>query len=141
METTEHRWQKGDEEIRRIQQDIQEGKNWKYRMEAGVVMTIVGKIWIPEAKRREMIEETHKMLAHAGRDKVLHYIGSPYDMAKMKDMVKETISACETCQKNKVFTTATKEETVELTAREPFEKIYIDICRPFPESQRKKNMY
>ena len=38
-------------------------------------------------------------------------------MVKMKDMVKETISACEACQKNKVVTTATKYETVELTAR------------------------
>ena len=35
-------------------------------MEAGVVTTVVGKIWNPEAKRREMIKETHKMLAHAG---------------------------------------------------------------------------
>ena len=59
-----------------------------------------------------MIEETHKMRGHAGADKVLNYIGSAYDMAKMKDMVKETISKFPACQKNKVFTTATKEETV-----------------------------
>ena len=63
-------------------------------MEAGVVTTILGKIWIPEAKRMEMIKETHKMLVCARADKILHYIGKAYDMAKMKDMVKETISAC-----------------------------------------------
>ena len=50
VETTEHRWQIGYEEIRRIQQDIQEDKNWKYRMEAGVVTKIVGKIWISDPK-------------------------------------------------------------------------------------------
>ena len=61
-----------------------------------------------------------------------NYIGNAYNMAKMKDLVKETISACEACQKSKVVTTATKEETVELTEREPFKKIYIDICGPFP---------
>jgi len=133
-------WQKGDEEIKRIKKDIEEGKSWKYRIEAGVVMTVVDKIWIPEAKSREMIKETHKMLSHAGADKVLHYIGNAYDMTKMKEVVKETISACEACQKNKVVTSTMKEETMELTAKEPFEEIYIDICGPLPKSQR-KNMY
>ena len=68
------------------------------------MMTVTNKIWIPEAKSREMIMETHKMLSHAGEDKVLHYIGNAYDMTKMKEFVKETISACEACQKNKVTT-------------------------------------
>ena len=40
--------------------------------------------------------------------------------------------------KNKVVTTATKEETIQLSANEPFEKLYMDICGPFRESFRKK---
>jgi len=99
-------------------------KNWKYRMEAGMVTTIVGKIWIPEAKRRKMIKETYKMLGHAGADKVLDYIGSAYDMAKMKDVVK----ARRSMPYEQGSYDSEEEETVELTAREPFEKIYIDIC-------------
>ena len=59
----------------------------------GILISLIRKmIWIPKAKRMEMIKETHKMLAHAGADKVLHYIGNAYDMAKMKNMVKETIN-------------------------------------------------
>ena len=56
------------------------------------MITVTDKIWIPEAKSREMIKETHKILSHARADKVLHYIGNAYDMTKyMKEVVKETI--------------------------------------------------
>jgi len=71
------------EEIQRIKKDMEEGKSWKYQIESDVVMTVADKIWIPEAKSREMITETHKMLSHAEADKVLHYIGNAYDMTKM----------------------------------------------------------
>jgi len=96
---------KYDEYIRTRKQKL------KIQNGSGRIDDNCGKIWIPEAKRREMIKETQKMLAHAGADKVKHYIGNTYDMALMKDMVKEAISACEACLKNKVVTTATKKET------------------------------
>ena len=40
--------------------------------------------------------------------------------------------------KTKTVTTQTKEDTIKLTASEPFEKIYIDICGPLQETFRKK---
>ena len=59
-------------------------------------------------------------------------------MTKMKEIVKETISACNAYQKNKAVTSTMKEETIKFTAKEPLEKIYINICGPLPELQRKK---
>ena len=56
----------------------------------------------------------------------------------MSDMVNEVIRTCEACQKTKVYTRKTKEKTVQITASEPFEKIYIDICGSFRQSFRKK---
>jgi len=34
-----------------------------------------------------------------------------------------------------------KEETIELTTKEPFEKIYINICGPLPKSERKRYVF
>jgi len=131
-------WQTNSEEILRIREDIRLGKSWRFRLERGVVMTSTGKIWIPEDKRQEMIKATHRMLSHAGVEKTYGYIAAAYDMLQMKEMIKYTIRECEACQKNKVVTTATKEETIQLSANEPFEKLYMDICGPFRESFRKK---
>ena len=61
-----------------------------------------------------------------------------FDMHNMKESVKETIRHCEACQRTKVVTTKTREETIKLTATEPGEKIYIDICGPLNETFRKK---
>jgi len=55
-------------------------------------MTVADRVWISEAKSMEMIKETTWMLSHAGMDKFLHYVDNAYDMNKMKEVVKETIS-------------------------------------------------
>ena len=131
-------WQIDDEEIRSIKKDINLNENNLFKIENGIVRTQAGKIWIPETRRQEMIRKTHNMLSHAGVKKVLTYISTTYDMFKMSDMVNEVIRTCEACQKTKVYTRKTKEKTVQITASEPFEKIYIDICGPFRQSFRKK---
>ena len=78
------------------------------------------------------------MLSHAGVEKIYGYIEAAYDMLQMKEMIKDTIRECDACQRNKVVTMTTKEETIQLSANEPFEKLYMDICGPFRESFRKK---
>ena len=51
-------------------------------------------------------------------------------MKEMETLCKEIIGKCKVCLKAKTITTKTKETTKQLTAEEPFEKIYIDICGP-----------
>jgi len=132
-------WQKGSKEIQNIKDEIKSGKSWKFKLVNGIVVTTVaGKIWIPEDRKSEMIKAIHTMLSHAGAEKTLNYVTSTYGMNKIKDVVKEVIRNCQACQKSKTVTTATKEKTIHITANEPFEKIYIDVCGPFRESLRKK---
>ena len=59
-------------------------------------------------------------------------------MHNIKKSVRETTRHCEACQRAKVVITKTKEETIKLTASEPGEKIYIDICGQLNETFRKK---
>jgi len=59
-------------------------------------------------------------------------------MNNNKESVKETIRHYKACQRTKVVTTITREETIKLTATEPGEKIYIYICGPLNETFRKK---
>ena len=59
-------------------------------------------------------------------------------MAKMKEIIINNMNV-QYMAKNKVITTSNKEETMEVTAAELFEKIYIvHTWGPSPESQKKK---
>ena len=109
-----------------------------FKIENGIIRIKAGKICIPETRRQEMIRKTHNMLSHAGAKKGLTYMSTTYNIFKMSDMVNEVIRMCEAYQKTKVYTRKTKEKTVQITASELFEKIYIDICDSFRQSCRKK---
>jgi len=50
----------------------------------------------------------------------------------------DIVRSCETCQKNKVVTTSTKEKTKVLTATSLFEIVYTDICGPMRETSGRK---
>ena len=43
--------------------------------------------------------------------------------------------------KSKTVTNATREKTIHITASEPFEKIYIDVCGPFRVQSLRKKRY
>ena len=134
----ESKWQKENTEIENIKEEVLRDISWKFIVENGIVKTKEGKIWIPEVRRKEMIKEIHSALSHAGFEKTISYIRCNYDMKNMKEIIRQTVRHCEACQKVKTVTTATKEETIKLSANEPFEKIYIDICGPLKETFRKK---
>ena len=134
----QHEWQKDSTEIVRIKEEITRGASWKFKLLNGIVKTKIGKIWIPKDRKADMITSMHKLLSHAGAEKITKYISDHYDMCDIKESVKEIIRKCESCQRTKVMTTRTKEETVKLTANEPLEKIYIDICGPLQETFGKK---
>ena len=131
-------WQEDSDEIEEIRKEIAGGTSKKFKVQGQTVLTKEGKIWIPKERRREMIKKMHILLTHAGTEKVTKYISDNYDMSQMMMEIKDTIRQCEACQKTKTVTTQTKEDTIKLTASEPFEKIYIDICGPLQETFRKK---
>ena len=132
-------WQNNNEEIKQIKFEIEGGQNKRFERKGQSVITKEGKLWIPKDKRKEFIKNIHTSLTHAGTEKVTQYITYKYDMENMKEEIKKVISQCEACQKTKTVTTRTKEETIKLSAKEPWEKIYIDICGPLRETaQRKK---
>lgn len=96
------------------------------------------RMWIPKDQRHSVIEAAHRILCHAGSEKTLQYMRNQYDMEEMAKLVKEVIQSCDYCQKTKAMTTKTKEETLTISAKEPFEKVYIDICGPLRLSRNRK---
>ena len=96
------------------------------------------KEWIPKEKRNDLIIQTHRLLCHAGAEKVYEYLRDKFDMEEEKKTVKEVVGTCIECQQTKTMTTKTKEENVKITASEIFEKVYIDICGPWHETVRRE---
>ena len=136
-EMTQKDWQ-NNEEIQKIKNDIRNSETKKYVLKDDQVFTLEGKIWIAEINKDEMIKQTHEMLCHAGSEKVWRYIQNTHDMLNMRQAVQDVINKCEACQKTKTMTQKTKEDCVRLSANEPFEKIYIDICGPWKETVNKQ---
>jgi len=132
------KWQHNNEEINKIRLDIEGRKSSKFRVVDNIVQTQDGKMWIPFEKRHDLVKYVHNLLAHAGTEKMLKYIQNAYDMQNVQEVVVSVAKHCEACQRYKVVTTKTKEERVVLSAKEPFEKIYMDICGPFKETFRRK---
>ena len=138
MKEEGNKWQTHSEEIKKIKEDIGKQRTIKYILSEETVKTMEGKIWIPKEKRIDMISETHKLLCHAAVEKTMKYIKQNFDMKEMETVCKEVIGKCEECLKAKTITIKTKEITKQLTAEEPFEKIYIDICGPLKETVRRE---
>ena len=125
------KWQKNNEEIKQIVEDIRKGKTRKWTLKNDIVATQDNKYWIPKEKRTGFIEEMHKLLCHAGSKKVYNYLREDFDMENMRNFIKEIVQSCLNCQKRKTLTAKTKEKHIKLSADEPFQKIYMDFCGPF----------
>ena len=85
-----------------------------------------------------MIKEMHILLSHDRSEKITKYISENYDITRIKETVKEVLKRCDACAKTKMVTVKTKEDTIKLSAIEPWEKIYIDIFGSLTETFKKK---
>ena len=130
-ESKEFRWQKDNDEINQIREDLRTGKTKKWVLKDDIVTTMDNKYWIPKIKRTEFVEDIHKMLCHAGSKKVYNYLKDDFDMNNMRETIKEIVQSCVNCQKRKTLTTKTKEKHMKQFADEPFQKLYMDFCGPF----------
>ena len=90
-------WKIGDEEIQRIQEDINLSENNPFKIENEIVRTNARKVWILQTRKQEMIRNTHNMLSHTRVKKVLTYILATFAMFKMRDMLNEVIRRFEAC--------------------------------------------
>jgi len=74
-----NKWQKDNSEIEELRQKVKDRSHWKFVLVGQDVKTKKGKLWIPEARKEEMIKEIHIILSHACSEKVTKYIVENYD--------------------------------------------------------------
>ena len=106
------RWQQGSKEIEQIHKNIVEGKEEQMRLVHGKIYTRSGKLWIPQDKCKEMIRETHRLLAHTGSEKVAKYLRNFCAMENLWAKVQDVVRSCEVCQKVKVISESETIRTV-----------------------------
>ena len=61
-----------------------------------------------------------------------------YDMEEFSKNVERIVRAWAVCQTSKTYTGITKENTVNLISKRPFDDIYMDYCGPMPVINGKK---
>ena len=117
------------QEIKEISKKIGTKECLEYNIVDGLVQK-KNKIYVPREKREEFIKLYHRILCHAGSQKVFKFLQDNYEMDQFEETVRNTVRSCKICQEGKVFTEKTKEVNQTLTAKEPFESLYIDFCGP-----------
>jgi len=131
--------QQNSAEIDEILRRIQNKEEHEFVFKDGLIMKN-NKIFVPKEKQKDFITLYHKILCHAGCQKVYKFLYNNYVMNKFEETVKDTIKRCVICQKGKVFTQKTKEINYTLTATEQFESVYIDFCGPLKSTLSGKNI-
>jgi hypothetical protein len=131
-------WQQNNDEIRGIMSGIKEGLIQDFAFKDGCIRTVDDKIWIPKSSRNDCITFFHKFLCHAGVKKTYAFLMNEYAMEDLTKQVEQIVRSCIGCQLSKTYTKSTKEETINLISKRPFDDIYVDFCGPMPVINGKK---
>ena len=92
-------WQNEVLEIEELKKKIGTVGFERFRLCDNVIHAEENKIRIPEINKREFIITTHKILCHAGAEKVKKHINSNFDIKIFTQTIKDTILEC----KNKKY--------------------------------------
>ena len=90
-------------------------------------LTEARKICIAKDRKSETVNSIHTTLSLADKAKILDYVTGTYGMSKIKEVVEDVIQNCEACQRSKIVTTKIKEDSIQISANKPFEKVYMLI--------------
>ena len=83
---------------------------------------------------RKEIGKVHKLLCHAGSEKVKEYMKKRYKGESMMSMIAQIVKSCGFCQRFKTWTGKSKEEVVNLKGGSRAEVLFVDICGPWKET-------
>lgn len=89
---------------------------------------------VPSSLRRQLIKDTHEMIAHGATEKVLSVISPDYYWPRMEEDVLLVIRTCKECQLTKGRWYKEKAPFQSPSIYQPFERIAIDISGPYHQS-------
>ncbi|VVC31040.1 Ribonuclease H-like domain,Integrase, catalytic core,Macro domain, partial [Cinara cedri] len=104
---------------------------------SAIKIKVVDREPLTEDEQQRVIREFHEnpLGGHQGIARTYQRISQQYHWKGMRQMIKNYILSCATCQLNKTTNRTIKEPMVIMTtASRPFEKIFMDILGPLPKS-------
>uniref|UniRef100_A0A2S2QRJ0 RNA-directed DNA polymerase n=1 Tax=Sipha flava TaxID=143950 RepID=A0A2S2QRJ0_9HEMI len=105
--------------------------------ESGISIRIYSKHDLSEADKLQIIIEHHSGIlgGHRGVQQTIKRIRKQFQWDTMRRDVEDYIKKCASCQVNKVDNRSTKQPMViSTTASEPFERTFIDVVGPLPQT-------
>jgi hypothetical protein len=90
-----------------------------------------------DAEKVVLLNENHNcpLGGHQGSSRTYKKLSQLYTWKGMKKDIKEFIKKCELCQKNKQSRKTKMPMVITTTASKPFEKCFLDIVGPLPETE------
>ena len=99
------------------------------------LITFKGKICIPAALQKSMVQWYHEQLCHPGETRTEQTIRQHYHWINLRKTVHEVCSKCPTCQRTKKSTKKYGLLPKKLAEGNPWEKLCVDLIGPYTMKQ------
>ena len=130
--------QKSDPILQQKINEVEEKKTNKYENYDGLLYLVNGenkRLCVTKSIIRDLIDECHEMYTHIGPLKVIKMLNEHFYYPKLAKMVRQRLSTCDSCQRNKVSNQTCFSEMQNYLPEKPNEILSIDFYGPLPSSK------
>jgi transposase InsO family protein len=92
------------------------------------------KLIVPDSVSTKIILDYHERYGHMGRNKVTKALLEHLYIKGINKKVAKAIENCDICQKVKINNIKRDGEIQSILAKKPLERVFVDICGPFPST-------
>lgn len=106
------------------------------------LLLYLGKLFVPQSFREELVNQMHKKFAHMSTDKLYHLMNLDFNWPKMRSFVETIVKRCHVCLGNKSRPPNRHGLFVSSIAQRPFDIVSIDTVGGFDGyNSAKKNLH
>lgn len=135
--------QQNDDKLTKIKQRLQSedpGITPHYQLYNNLIFTTPNingnhwKLYIPKSLEIPLIQNYHQLYGHMGPEKVVKALEEHVYIKGINKKVRLAVRTCKICQMVKVNNERKEGTIITVTTVRKFEKVFLDICGPFPRS-------
>ena len=92
------------------------------------------KVYVPKGIETQIITIYHQLYGHMGLTKVIKALEEHTYIKGINRKVRLTLRKCGLCQRVKINNEKKEGAVITITSERKLEKVFLDICGPFPRS-------
>ncbi|XP_023288921.1 uncharacterized protein LOC111674083 [Orussus abietinus] len=124
-----------DDEVKALKERVRTTGDTHYRLEGNKLLIQKGgwyKYMVPSLYVDLLINECHEIYGHCGAKKCYLILRETFYFPRCYKRIRKRLSACDSCQRNKIYTVGSFAEMQNIIPRKPRELASVDFYGPLP---------